>query len=87
MLFTFQGMLLGVEQRTSKSGTQYTVLKFSTVKGEDFSISADGHISVGVEYLRRDISWTLGVKPSTYQGVTRFQVTSVSGDLGKDGKK
>lgn len=86
MFLQFVGMLLSVEQRTSKGGTKYTVLKFSTSKGEDFGISADGHVSVGPEYLRRDISWTLGVKPVTFQGVTRFQVVSISGDLGREVK-
>lgn len=88
MELRFVGMLLGVEQRTSKDkGTKYTVLKFSSVDGKDFSMSADGHVSVGAEFNRRDANWTLGIMPNTYQGVTRFQVTSISADLGKESKK
>jgi len=86
MFMQFRGQLLSVSQRTSKGGYKYTPLEFNLSSGETFSLSADGHIAVGAEFLRKDLDWVLEIAPKTYQGNTRFTVTRITNGAGDKSK-
>jgi len=86
MVLTFKGQLLSVEKRKNKAGADYTLFKFNSSSGEDFSLVADGTVNIGAEYLRRDIDWILHLNVKVFGYQTSFKIAGITGDLGKGGK-
>lgn len=84
MLLSFKGSLRGVEHKKSKQGNEYTIFKFDTIGGDDFSLSAKGTVIIDQSYLRKDMDWSLEVKPKTYGIQVTFEVLNIGGQVTAD---
>lgn len=78
----FVGQLLSAREGVNApeyGGAPYTVLEFSPVEGDVFSLRADGHLADTLKAsFRKDLPWRLGVSPRMQSGKFTMKIVSVS---------